>query len=142
MKKDQQSQRIKNLTPEYYLNRIQPQILESFNTDQINEVQRVLTQAIPKPSPKIVDLRFTVDLILSRFYIVVFVGQDRRQGRRNYSVTVTRVTKTGNFIAATLLLIGLNLLISVFIFLLLYLLKSAVGINLFEGHLIDQIKKF
>ncbi|MGB3401395.1 MAG: hypothetical protein WBA77_01745 [Microcoleaceae cyanobacterium] len=140
MKKDRQFQRINSLTPEYYINQIQPNVFDSFNPDQIHEVKRVLTQAIPKPSPKIVDLRFTVDLILSRFYVVVFVGQDRRQGRRNHSVT--KATKVGNFIAATLLLIGLNLLISTFIFLLLYLLKSAVGINLFEGHLIDQIKKF
>lgn len=140
MKKAQQSPGINRLTPEYYIKQIKPNILASFKTDQIDEIQRILTQAIPKPSPKIVDLRFTVDLILSRFYIVLFVGKERRIGRRSHPVT--RVTKLGNIVAAFILLLCLNLLISTFIFLLLYLLKSALGINLFEGHLIDQIKKF
>jgi hypothetical protein len=127
-------------TPEYYLNQIEPDILNSLNAEQLHAVKHLLNQAIPKPSPKIVDLRFTVDLILSRFYVVLFVGRERRQGSRNYPVT--GMTKFGNFITAMLLLISLNLLITAFLFLLLYLIKSAVGINLFEGHLIDKIKQF
>lgn len=136
----QQSPKSPLNTPEYYLNRIEPHILESFNPEQIQTVKNLLNQVIPQPSAKIVDLRFTVDLILSRFYIVLLVGQERRQGTRNYPVT--GVTKIGNLIAAILLLIGLNLLMTTVLFLLLYLIKSAVGIDLFEGHLIDQIKQF
>jgi hypothetical protein len=127
-------------TTEYYLNQIEPQILERFDPEQIQAVKNLLSQVIPKPSPKIVDLRFTVDLILSRFYVVLLVGKERRRGSRNYSVT--GITKIGNLMTAILLLISLNLLISAFLFLLLYLIKSAIGINLFEGHLIDKIKKF
>ncbi|MGB3535054.1 MAG: hypothetical protein WBA13_16275 [Microcoleaceae cyanobacterium] len=127
-------------TPESYLNQIEPRILNSLNAEQIHAIKSLLNQAIPKPSPKIVDLRFTVDLIISRFYVVLFVGRERRQGTRPYRVT--GITTLGNIIAASLLLICLNLLITAFLFLLLYLIKSAVGINLFEGHLIDQIKKF
>ena len=127
------------LTPDYYLKQLEPQILEQFNPQKIDIIQQLLLQAIPKPSPKIVDLRFTVDLILSRFYVVLLIGKERRKGTRDYRVT--GITKMGNLIAATLILIGLNLLISGFIFLVLYLIKSAVGINLFEGHLIDQLKK-
>jgi hypothetical protein len=136
----QQSPQAIRKTPEYYLSQIEPHILNSFNAEQIHSVKNILNQVIPKPSAKIVDLRFTVDLILSRFYVVLLVGKERRQGSRNYPVT--GITKLGNIIAAILLLIGLNLLISSFLFLLLYLIKSAIGINLFDGHLIDKIKQF
>ncbi|MGL5083053.1 MAG: hypothetical protein ACRC8A_16325 [Microcoleaceae cyanobacterium] len=128
-------------TAEDYLKLFHPQILSSFDAPQIKAIRDVIEQAIPKPSPKIVDLRFTVDLILSRFYIVLFVGKERRRGYREHPVT--RVTQLGNMIAGTVLLIGMNLLISAFIFLLLYLIKSALGIDLFSGsHLKDQLKKF
>ncbi|MEL7037929.1 MAG: hypothetical protein AAFO04_20270 [Cyanobacteria bacterium J06592_8] len=130
-----------NRTPDYYLNQIQPQIFESFNSEQITEIRGILEQAIPRSSPKIVDLRFTVDLILSKFYLVLLVGKERRRGQREYRVT--GITRFGNIVAATLLLIGINLLISAFIFLLLYLIKSALGVDLFPGqHLGDQLKKF
>lgn len=131
----------RNRTPEYYLNKIQPQILSSLNAEQITAIRDILEQAIPKNSPKIVDLRVTIDLILSRFYLVLLLGKERRRGQREYPVT--GITRIGNLIAATLLLIAINLLISAFIFLLLYLIKSALGIDLFPGeHLKDQLKKF
>ena len=127
-------------TPEDYLNLMKPDILSSFDSDQVAEIRSILAQAIPQASPKLVDLRFTVDLILSRFYIVLFVGKERRRGQREYRVK--GVTRIGNIITATLLLIAMNLLISAFIFLFLYLIKSALGIDLFPGgHLQDQLQK-
>ncbi len=128
-------------TPDHYLNSIDPILWESFTPEQIAAVRALLESAIPQPSPKLVDLRFTVDLILSRFYVVLFVGKDRRRQRRSY--LPDRFAKVGNAIAAIVLLIGLNLSVSLFIFLLLYLIKSAVGIDLFpDSHLADQLHKF
>ncbi len=128
-------------TPEHYLQKIEPQILSTFTPEQLNAIRTILNHAIPKNSPKIVDLRFDVDLVFSRFYIVLLVGKERRKGKRHY---VTHgITKVGNFIAAVFLLIGLNLMVSLFIGLFFYLLKSAVGIDLFrQSHIIDQIKNF
>lgn len=126
-------------TPEHYLQQIEPQILSTFTPEQLNAIKTILNHAIPKNSPKIVDLRFDVDLMISRFYIVLLVGKERRKVKRRY---VTHgITKLGNFIAAILLLIGLNLMVSLVIGLFFYLLKSAVGIDLFhQGHLVDRIK--
>ncbi|MEB3210803.1 MAG: hypothetical protein VKL39_05590, partial [Leptolyngbyaceae bacterium] len=94
----------------------------------------------PKPSPKLVDLRFGIDLLVSRFYVVVFVGKDRRQRRRDY--VPSPLARIGNVIVAIALLIGINVLISLGIFLLAYLAKSAIGINLFpDSHLSDQIQR-
>lgn len=113
----------------------------SLDHHQLSEVRRLLAIAIPKPSPKIVDLRFTVDLIISRFYVVLFVGKDRRARKRQHRPNP--FTRAGNYVAAVALLLSLNLLISLFVFMLAYLMKSAIGIDLFkDGHLIDQVQKF
>ncbi|HEY9876972.1 MAG TPA: hypothetical protein V6D29_00890 [Leptolyngbyaceae cyanobacterium] len=120
-------------TPADYINQIEPEIRASLNQQQIQEFERILYQALPKPAPKIVDLRFGIDLILTRFFIVLMVGQDRRKRPRQYPTTP--LTRIGNVIAAVVLLVSLNLTISLTLFLSAYLVKSALGINLFPGHL-------
>jgi hypothetical protein len=119
---------------------IAPEVRASFTVEQTAAIRAVLAKAMPQPHPKLVDLRFSVDLMLARFYVVLFVGQDRRQQRRSY--LPSPVARIGNMIAAMILLLGLNLLISLFIFLFAYLTKSALGIDLFPSqHLADQVEK-
>lgn len=102
-------------------------------------MRSLLSNAIPQPSPKIVDFRFVVDLIFSRFYIVLFVGKDRRNQQRKY---VPRgAARVGNIVAAIVLLVGANLVISAFLVLVVYLIKSALGIDLTPGHFSDWVKK-
>ncbi len=123
-----------------YFETVDPALRASFTSEQTAVIQALLAAAIPKPNPKLVDLRFTVDLVLARFYLVLFVGKDRRQQQRSY--WPNSVSRLGNAIAAVLLLLGLNLLISLFLLLFVYLLKSAAGIDLFPAsHLGDQIQR-
>jgi len=126
-------------TLSYYLEKIDPYILKSFNPEQLQAITDVLNKAIPKPSPKIVDFKFIVDLVFSRFYIVLIVGKDIRKTQRQYEVH--RITKIGNLIAAAILLLGINLVITALILLFAYLFKSAIGINLFPGHIAETLKK-
>lgn len=126
-------------SPSYYLEKIEPCILESFNSEQIEAITSILNQAIPKPSPKIVDFRFVVDLVFSRFYVVLFVGKDIRRKQRQYAPE--GIARVGNAIAAVILLIGTNLAISALILLFAYLLKSAIGIDFFPGHISETVKK-
>ncbi|MEQ8540275.1 MAG: hypothetical protein RIB93_22820 [Coleofasciculus sp. D1-CHI-01] len=127
-------------TPQYYIDKMEPELRASFTTQQLQAIFNVLDEAIPKPSPKIVDLRFLVDLIVTRFYVVLLVGKDRRRKPRRY--IPKGVAKVGNVIAAIILLLGVNLLLSASLFLFAYLLKSLVGIDFFSGdrHLPDIIK--
>lgn len=126
--------------PDDYLKQLDPQILSSLNSEQLSAVRGLLNTALPKPAPKIVDLRFTVDLILSRFYVVLLVGKERRTGKRSYPIN--RINRIANLIAAIILLLGLNLMISSIIFLFFYLIKSALLIDIFpHAHLIDELKK-
>ena len=126
-------------TPEYYLQQIEPHVLASFNLEQRQAIINILNQAIPQPSPKIVDFRFNIDLIFSRFYLVLFVGKDRRKRRRKY--VPEGIARIGNAIAVVMLLLGANLVISGVILLFAYLFKSAVGIDFFPGHISESVKE-
>ncbi|PZV10122.1 MAG: hypothetical protein DCF32_00530 [Leptolyngbya sp.] len=119
-------------TPATYLAQIDPQVQASLNTEQWTELERVVGLAIPKPAPKLVDLRFEVDLLISRYFIVLMVGKDRRRVPRN--TPVSKLTQFGNWVAAVLLLLGFNLALSTSVLMAAYLIKSALGINLLPGH--------
>lgn len=127
-------------SPAYYLSTMQPEILQSLYPEQLAEFERILAEAIPKPAPKLVDLRFVIDLIVSRFYVVLFIGKDRRAKQRRY--IPDRLTRIGNAIVVLLILLSANLAISGFILLAGYLLKSAIGIDLFPGHFPAVVKRF
>lgn len=120
------------LNPDHYLSQIQPAVRDSLTPEQWTEVSRVVALAVPKPSPKLIDLRVTLDLLISRYYIVLMVGKDRRQSSRPHPVS--GMTRWANWVAAVVLLLGLNLAISAAVLLFAYLLKSALGINLLPGH--------
>jgi hypothetical protein len=124
---------------EHYLQTVEPNLLLSFNGEQLNFVREILQQVIPKPSPKIVDFRITIDLIVERFYVVLLVGKDKRKQPRKYNLTPTN--KIANFILAILILIIINLSITLFIFAIIYLLKSAYGVNIFHDTLKETIQK-
>jgi hypothetical protein len=127
-------------TSEYYIEMLSPEMQASFTSEQTAAIQTLLKAAIPQPAPKLVDLRFSIDLIVSRFYLVLFVGKDRRSQNRAY--LPEPMTRFGNLLAAIMLLISLNLLISLFLLMFVYLVKSAMGIDLFPSeHLSDQINK-
>ena len=128
-------------TPDDYLALLDEDTRTSFSTHQLDSVRMLLASAISKPSPKLVDLRLDIDLLLSRFYVVLFVGKDRRYKR--HSLLPPLVTRIGNIAIAIAILMGINLLISVGLCLFLYLVKSALNIDLFQGaHLAEQLNRF
>ena len=126
-------------TADYFVDQIDANVRESFTPEQLTEVRTVVQAAMPQPAPKIVDLRVNIDLLISRFYIVLFVGKERRKNPRPGSAS--GFTAFANRIAAIILLVGLNLTISLFIFLVAYLIKSALGVNLFTSHLSDYLSR-
>jgi hypothetical protein len=126
-------------TADDYLKQINADVRASLTTEQLTAVRAALEAAMPKANPKIVDLRINIDLIIARFYIVLFVGKDRRKNTRKLTPYGGNVI--ANRIVAIILLVGLNLTISLFIFLASYLIKSALGVDLFTHHLRDYVSK-
>ena len=90
-----------------------------------------MTLNAPPQRPKLVDLRFVVDLLFARYYVVLLVGRDQRSTPRKLDGT----SRLMNVMVAILLLLGLNVLVSSILLLLAYLLKSALGFDFFPGHL-------
>ncbi len=123
-----------------YVQLFNPNIAQKFDPQSWQEIRRVLDLAIPKPAPKIIDLRFNVDLLISRFYIVLFVGKDRRRKSRSHEVERLS-TRIGNWIAAIILIVAINLIVSTLILIVAYLLKSFIGIDLMPGHFPDRLKE-
>ncbi len=122
-----------------YLEAMTPETRASLSADQLAEIERVIGLALPQPAPKIIDLRMDIDLLVSRFFIVLFVGKDRRRSPR--SQPIRPLTAALNWLTAMVLLLGVNLVISVSLFAFAYLVKSAVGINLTPGHLGDYLRQ-
>ncbi|MGD1862781.1 MAG: hypothetical protein ACFB0E_22775 [Leptolyngbyaceae cyanobacterium] len=121
-------------SPVIILDCMDASVRDELTTAQLTEVQRLIALALPSPpTPKIVDLRITVDLIFSRFFLVLFVGKDRRQTLRDRPES--RGAAIFNWLAAVILLIGFNFTFCLSLVLVAYLLKSALNIDLMPGHL-------
>jgi hypothetical protein len=115
-------------TPADYLDTLPVELRSSFSEPQLEAVTQLLAAAIPKPSPKLVDLRFWVNFLAYRYYVVFLLGKDRRQRERPEPTQLP--ARTGNAVTALLLLIGLNMLISIFILLIALAIKVAIGYSL------------
>ncbi len=126
----------KSKDADYYMHQIPLDTLEKLNASEREQLKSLIHTAIPRSSPKLIDLRFVIDLIFKRYFVVLMIGKDQRKQQREYKVN--KVTKIANIITAILLIIGMSLLISAVTILILYLIKSALGIDLFKGH-IDKV---
>ncbi|NMF57038.1 hypothetical protein [Pseudanabaena yagii] len=121
----------------YYMHQIPDQILDKLNEQEREGIKSVIQSAIPRPSPKIIDLRFIVDLIFLRYFVVLLIGRDMRKQQRQYQVN--GITKVANIVMAVVLIIAMSLLISSVTILIIYLIKSSLGIDLFPGHITNVL---
>ncbi|MEM6256263.1 MAG: hypothetical protein AAF821_25395 [Cyanobacteria bacterium P01_D01_bin.156] len=122
-------------TADSLLARLEPSIAQQLSNEQRQEVKRLLQLAIGKPSQKIVDLSFTIDLLVSRFYFRLLVGEDIRHKNRQQSSG----SRIGNIAAVITLIVTLNVLVTISAIVIGYLIKSAIGIDLMPGHWRDWV---
>jgi ABC-type spermidine/putrescine transport system permease subunit I len=124
-----------------YLERVPDSIKRSWSTEYYREIEEMIRLIMPKPSPKIVDIRININLIVAKFYIVLLMGPDQRSKQRKH--IPQGFSRIGNWFAGILILIILNLAISVVIFMTAYYIKCNLGINIFKNeHLIDKFHQF
>lgn len=88
-------------------------VLQTFTPEQLSETRRLLSMAVGKPGPKLVDLRFTIPLGFTRLYMVMLMGQDRRTRSRAHAVAGP--VRWGNALAAFYLMLTFAMTISAFI---------------------------
>lgn len=122
-------------SPEAMLQQLSPELRTALSPSQLAELHSLLAQALPQPQPKILDIRFGINLLFDRYYLVLFMGKDQRRRSRQ-----SRLSRLSHWLTAALLLLSLNVFVSLTLGMALYLLKSAAGIDLFPGHLSDRIQ--
>ena len=88
-------------------------VLQTFSSEQMKETRRLLSMAVGKPGPKLVDLRFTIPLGFTRLYMVMLMGQDRRSRSRAHAVAGP--VRWGNALAAFYLMLTFAMTVSAFI---------------------------
>jgi hypothetical protein len=115
-------------------------VLDNLTPEQWTAIEKYVFNKKGEKQPKLVDIRFVIDLVVTRFYIVLLVGKDQRTQARNYPLS--EFLKLGNIIAAILLLLGTNLVISACIVLVLYLTKAAFGFDFLPGHINETLKSW
>lgn len=99
------------------------QVQESFSEEQLAHLKLAIgTRHWEKHA---VDLRGTFKLWQTRYYYVVLLGRNHRE--------VSRWQKQMSGIITTLILLVFLMFSAVMGFLILYLVKSLLGINLFKG---------
>ena len=126
---------------DYFLSRMDEDILRSLNTKQIWEIKKAINYAIGRPSRKLVDIRFTIPLILSRYFFVLFIGRDFRRGKRYYDLPGP--VRTANAVFGAFLLVCLISFAIVAFLAVLYFIKCAFGIDIFPNiHLNDVLHMF
>ena len=119
-------------SPETFLQKLPPSILDSLSDQQLAAIREMLVEALPKSSPKLVDIRWSINLIFAHYYVVFLVGRDRREKKRYRFLS--SLTKVGNTITYAIL-------VMLVLFMLTYTLKSWVGIDIFpDKHLDDFIE--
>ncbi|GFD84044.1 3-phosphoshikimate 1-carboxyvinyltransferase [Alteromonas marina] len=108
---------------QHMLERMPKNVADSFTDDQLFYLNAAL--AGRRWGSHKVDVRGTIGLLRSRYYFVLLAGRDKRDLSRTES-------RIGKLVMAAV--VALFLCVSLVLGLvLLYILKSWLGINLFEG---------
>ncbi len=90
----------------------------------------------PKNHP--IDVRGTIPLFFTKYYFVYLMGRDRREDTQR--VEIER-RYTANMLGVAIVFIIISLPVIIFVFVALYLMKSALGIDIFpHQHLSDFFK--
>ena len=122
-----------NLDEEKIFKKINPLIEETMSNEQKRETKRLIKEALPNETQKIVNLNFDF-WFFKLFYITLYLGSEKRSKSKKFSITTIYEALTISF--TSILVISFALAVVTAIFLALYYIKSLIGIDLFDGHLL------
>jgi hypothetical protein len=111
-----------------------PTIRASFTEDQYGAVRRAMMRCTRQRGRFPIDLRFSVNLWLQRFFVVLIIGPERRSPERTARERRARRFRVAN--AVVLAVASVIILLAVLG--ALYLMKSLLGIDLMpHAHIED-----
>lgn len=120
------------------INSIPEDVRGTFSSRQLAELQQALSK-VHNRSRHLVDVRVQIPLYWTRYYMVFLLGRDMRSHVQEILINRrqrdSRAAQIG-FISLAVWLLLAGIVVTAFI--VLYLIKSAVGINIFpDKHLSD-----
>ena len=133
------SEKIPNLDAftDSVMRRIDRKVLASFTREQLRAIHEGISASRPL-SKHPIDVRGIIPLFFTQYYFVLLMGKDRRLATRR--IENIRREKSALAGGALFLFFGMSPLI-LFGLLLLYFMKSAMGIDLFpDKHLWDILR--
>lgn len=110
---------------ENFLQRLPKDVVDSFSAEQLEHIHSALGVRSWKKHSIDIRTTFPIPFVKRRIYLVLLMGRNRRELSRK-EVQISAFTMAAFISAFILFSILLGLLV-------LYLIKSALGIDLFEG---------
>lgn len=119
---------------QHVIGHIDPQVLRTLNLVQLEAIRQAVSASAPRLRHP-VDVRFSLNLLVARYYVVLLGGRDRRSEVRNREMARLRKIRGNSLLLAIYLIATASLPI---VLLILYALKSLAGIDLVpDQHLWD-----
>ncbi len=121
----------------FVINKIDPQIKRSLTKEQLDEIKSAIAAGTPLKK-HLLDIRGVIPLFFSRFYFVLLMGRDKRT--KTKKTELNRRTES-DILASILFTIFIVIPFLSLAFIILYLTKTELGMDLFLGfHLKDIFK--
>jgi uncharacterized membrane protein YidH (DUF202 family) len=121
------------------MRRVPDEVRAALTVEQLQAIRQAVFDSRPGQNHSI-DIRVTLPLFFVRYYLILQSGRDRRSATRNAEDRRRRAAN--QLFDWTVIAVVLFNVIQV-VFLILYFIKSFLGINLFpHDHLIDFIPDF
>jgi len=124
---------MKNLNEKIIFEKMNPIIKESMSNEQKRETKRLINCALPKDTKKIININFDF-WFFKMFYLTIYLGKEQRKSNRKFSINKLFEICLVSFYTIIVFLVILSVLTA--IFLALYYIKSLIGIDLFQFHLL------
>lgn len=124
---------MKNLNEKIIFEKMNPLINESMSNEQKRETKRLINFALPKATKKIINLNVNL-WFFKMFYITIYLGSEKR--KRDRKLTLTRISQLLLVFFSTFFVFLVIASLITAIFLALYYIKSLIGIDLFQFHLL------
>lgn len=119
---------------QHVLSNVDPDVFRTLNLVQLESLRRAISATAPFRRHG-VDIRGVLPLYFGRFYFVFLMGRDRRSSTRERESRRYQMAKGTSLLLFVYVLATLSIPM---VLLILYVLKSAMGIDIFpDQHLSD-----
>lgn len=129
----QETINIQTVSEEFIFSKINPLIEESMNNEQKRETKRLIKLALPKQTKKVIELNFCF-WFFRLFYITFYLGKEKRYSSR--VINKNLLWELILILISSLFVFSVAISLVSAIFLALYYIKSLIGIDIFNWHLL------